>query len=157
MWFDRLIGFFGFKSREAFWSLFKEGIRFCIVGVINTVIFYIIYLLFLYIDVNVYISYIIAFVVATFHSYILGNLFVFKTKHKETGAEISVAAGEGLFKGKRFVKVYVAYGFTIVLGLALVWFDVNILGLTEEIAPLINLFVTTPVNFLINKFWAYKD
>ncbi len=157
MWFDKLIGIFGFKSRESFWSLFKEGIRFCIVGVLNTIIFYIIYLILLKLNVNLYVSYIIAFIVATFHSYILGNLFVFKTKNKQTGAEISVAASEGLFKGKRMIKVYMAYGFTIVLGLALVWFDVNILGIPEEIAPLINLLITTPMNFFINKYWAYKE
>ena len=36
-----------------------------------------------------------------------------------------------------------------------VW--VEIFGIPEVIAPIINLIVTVPINFLTNKYWAYKS
>ena len=39
--------------------------------------------------------------------------------------------------------------------LSFVW--INILGISKYIAPLINLIVSVPVNFFMNKLWAYKS
>lgn len=34
---------------------------------------------------------------------------------------------------------------------------VGIVGVPEEIAPLINIVITTPINFVLNKLWAFKN
>lgn len=156
--FDKLIGKFGFESREQFWQFVGEGIRFCIVGVVNTIVFYAVYLLFLdVLHVNLYVSYILAFIIATFNSYILGNIFVFKKKDAATGKTVSTAKAKGLFDSKRMLRVYLSYGVTLLLGLGLVWVDVNVLDISEKLAPLVNLLITTPTNFFLNKLWAYRD
>ena len=38
----------------------------------------------------------------------------------------------------------------------LLWFWIDACGVSEYVAPIINLLVTVPLNFLLNKFWAFK-
>jgi putative flippase GtrA len=33
---------------------------------------------------------------------------------------------------------------------------VNYLNISEFIAPILNLIITIPLNFLLNKFWAFR-
>lgn len=39
--------------------------------------------------------------------------------------------------------------------LLIVWVD--IFKLNEALGPLINLLITIPLNFLLNKYWAYRS
>ena len=39
--------------------------------------------------------------------------------------------------------------------LSILW--VEIVGLPKLIAPIINLLVSVPINFLLNKFWTFKQ
>ena len=56
------------------------------------------------------------------------------------------------------LKTYLAYGFTgIVLNNTLSWIWIEQFGVSKFIAPLINLIVSIPVNFYINKFWTFKN
>ena len=58
---------------------------------------------------------------------------------------------------KTFVKTFVSYSFTgLILNSALLILWVRILHISEFVAPIINLLVSVPLNFLINKFWAFK-
>ena len=60
--------------------------------------------------------------------------------------------------GKALLKTYMAYGFTgIILNniLSFIWIDK--VGISKFIAPLINLIVSVPLNFIINKLWAFKS
>ena len=58
---------------------------------------------------------------------------------------------------KALLKTYVSYSFTgLFLCTALLVLWVQVLHISEFVAPLINLVVSVPVNFLINKFWAFK-
>jgi putative flippase GtrA len=53
-------------------------------------------------------------------------------------------------------KMYLSYAFTgIILSnvLSYVWIDV--LHISKLIAPLINSAIGVPINFLLNKFWAF--
>jgi putative flippase GtrA len=54
-------------------------------------------------------------------------------------------------------KTYVSYSFTgLFLNSILLILWVKVLGISEYIAPIINLLVSVPLNFIINKFWAFK-
>lgn len=58
---------------------------------------------------------------------------------------------------RTFLKTYISYagtGFVLSNILLILW--VETCNILEIIAPLINLCVTTPINFFINKYWAYK-
>jgi len=58
---------------------------------------------------------------------------------------------------KALFKVYVSYSITglFLMGI-LLYVEESIFGIPHYIATLANLIVTIPINFILNKFWAYK-
>ena len=72
------------------------------------------------------------------------GLYLQKIKKKETW--------------KSLLKVYASYSITgVFLTAILLYIEEELLGIPHYIATLMNLVVTIPINFLLNKFWAYKD
>ena len=57
---------------------------------------------------------------------------------------------------KPLLKTFTAYGSTFILSTVMLYVMVGIFGISEKLAPLINLIFTIPFNFLLNKFWALK-
>lgn len=53
--------------------------------------------------------------------------------------------------------MFIAYGSTYVLSTILLIFWVDILGISQGIAPILNVCVTTPLNFIMNKLWAFNE
>ena len=125
--------------------LFKQFIKFGMVGVLNTMLAYIInngsyYLL----NLNEQISNIIAFIITVFISYILNNKYVFKGN-----------INKNFIKG--LLKVYMSYFITgILITGILLYYEVRVLLIPNYIASLLNLIITVPLNFILNKFWAFK-
>ena len=117
-----------------------EFLKFGIVGGINTVLSYCItnagYYIF---NLHEQICNMVAFIITVFISFILNDKFVFKVKN-----------GKRNFC-KSLLKVYISYSITGLFLTALL-----LLGIPHYIATLINLVITIPLNFLLNKFWAYK-
>lgn len=129
-----------------------QFIKFCIIGASNTLISYflnILVLVFLapYKIVWDYIAgNIVAFLLSVLWSFYWNNRFVFV---QEKGKTRSV--------GKVLLKTYVAYGFTgIILNNILSWVWIDVLGISKYAAPFINLIISVPLNFVINKLWAFK-
>lgn len=121
----------------------KQFIKFGIVGVLNTLIGLGIYYIFIYISVSLYVAGNTAgFIAGVLNSYYWNNKYVF-TKSEE-----------GHFKP--LMKTFAAYGGTFILSTILLIIMVDYLHISEWVAPLINLIITVPLNFLLNKFWAFK-
>lgn len=133
-------------STEAFEKLL-QFIKFGLVGVSNSVISYGTYLILLHFGMHYTPANIIGFTVSVFNSYYWNNRYVFKA---EEGTERGVV--------KTFLKTYISYAGTgIVLSNILLVLWVEVLNIPEAIGPILNLCVTIPVNFLVNKYWAYRD
>ena len=135
------------KKRQTF----KEFLQFGLVGVSNTIISYLLYVvtLLLVSKSGVKFDYIIANIVSwllsVLWSFYWNNKFVFK---KEEGEKRNIWAA--LF------KTYVSYGFTgLILNniLSVVW--VSVLHISKMLAPIINLVISIPINFFMNKLWAF--
>lgn len=60
-------------------------------------------------------------------------------------------------KLKRLGKTYVSYGGTSILSNVLLWIEVAFFSVSKSIAPIVNLLVTIPLNFVINKLWTFKE
>ena len=59
---------------------------------------------------------------------------------------------------KALLKTYISYGVTgIVLNNILSFLWIDVLGISKLIAPMINLIFSVPINFLLNKYWAFKN
>jgi len=136
------------KKRQTF----KEFLQFGLVGVSNTIISYLLYVVTLLIvsKSGVKFDYIIANIVSwllsVLWSFYWNNKFVFK---KEDGEERNIWAA--LF------KTYVSYGFTgLILNniLSVLW--VSVLHISKMLAPIINLVISIPINFFMNKLWAFS-
>ena len=123
-----------------------QFIKFGIVGGINTVLSYGItngcyYLLHL----NEQICNAIAFVTTTFISFMLNSNFVFKEDKEKRSF------------WKSLLKVYASYSITgLFLTAILLYVEEQLIGIPHYIATLMNLVITIPLNFILNKFWAYK-
>ena len=126
------------KKRQTF----KEFLQFGLVGVSNTIISYLLYVvtLLLVSKSGVKFDYIIANIVSWLLSVLWSiywnNKFVFK---KEEGEKRNIWAA--LF------KTYVSYGFTgLILNniLSVLW--VSVLHISKMLAPIINLVISIPIN-----------
>ena len=57
---------------------------------------------------------------------------------------------------KALLKTYVSYGFTgIILNNILLVLWVRVIGINKMLAPIINLIINIPINFFMNKLWAF--
>lgn len=140
-------------SDETF-SAIMQFVKFGIVGVSNTVISYVLYAISLlgfqktgiFGKVDYLAAQIIAFVLSVLWSFYWNNKMVFV---QEEGEKRSVIGA--------LIKTYISYSFTgLFLNSILLVIWVQVFHISEFIAPIINLLISVPVNFIINKFWAFK-
>lgn len=125
-----------------------QFIKFGLVGGVNTFISYGITNIGYYVfKLHAQLCNIIAFVITVFISFLLNNKFVFK---KEKNSE-----KRSFFKS--LLKVYISYSITgLFLTAGLLFIEESLLGIPHYIATLMNLVITIPINFILNKFWAFK-
>lgn len=122
--------------------ILKQFIKFGLVGVSNTLISLGVYYLLYFLGAHYLIANTMGFVISVFNAYYWNNKYVFKK------------AQDGHLKP--FVKTFLAYSTTFLLSTGLLFVLVQCAGVSEIIAPIICLAVTTPINFFVNKFWAFK-
>lgn len=143
-----------FRLKEEQAQGLVQFVKFGIVGLSNTVVSYVIYIvslmLFQKLDVlknsDYLVAQIIAFVLSVLWSFYWNNKYVFTAEESEK---------RNMFQ--TLVKTYISYAFTgLFLNsiLSLLW--VELLHMSKLIAPIINLLVSVPINFFMNKFWAFK-
>lgn len=127
------------------WENLLQFVKFGLVGVLNNLICYGTYLILVALGVHYTPANVIGFSVSVFNSYYWNNKYVFATGNKRIW-------------WKTFLKTYISYAGTgIVLSNILLILWIEIFHVPEFIAPIINLLFTIPVNYLLNKIWAYKS
>lgn len=137
-----LLNLFNKEWTEEQWQSFFQFVKFCLVGVSNTAISLGVYYIFLMIDPDLYIiGNAAGFVISVLNSYFWNSRFVFDKKDE---------------KGKTIVKTFAAYGTNLLLGTILLYLFVDILHISEYLAPLLNLVITVPLNYVLNKKWVMK-
>lgn len=125
---------------------FLQFIKFGIVGVSNTAVYYIFYSGLVYIKVSYLLANIVAAIVSILNSYFWNNRYVFKMEKNEKRNIWGT-----------LIKTFLAYAGTwLVLSNIILVFFVEIIRVSEYIAPIFVLFITVPLNFVINKVWAFK-
>lgn len=133
---------------------FMQFVKFGIVGLSNTVLSYVLYvvslLLFRKLEIlpnNGYlVAQAIAFVISVLWSFYWNNKLVF-----------TLQEGEERSLWKALIKTFVSYSFTgLFLNSILLLLWVEVMHVSEFIAPIINLLISVPLNFIINKLWAFR-
>ena len=148
-----------------------QFIKFGIVGLTNTLISQVIYMFVVWLGGHYLVASIVAFIISVLNAFFWQNKVVFKEDEEK----------EHRVWWKVLLKTYAAYAFTGLLLnnlLLVMWIDlikieqftppltglINGWGigidnhdLAVDIAPILNIFVNVPINFVINKFWAYRQ
>ncbi len=120
-----------------------QFIKFGFIGASNTLISTAVYYLFVWVDPKLYfIGNVVGWVVSVFNSFFWNNRFVFRDSQ--------------FFWWQKLIRAYIAYGGSFIVGSILLALQVQVLGISEWIAPWINMVITIPLNFVLNKFWAFK-
>ena len=161
-----------------------QFIRFGLVGIVNTLIDYGVYALWIHFFGDLFeesylVGQVLGFTCGTLNAYFMNGRFVFsgdedkKQKHAagqvqgftcskvnacSMNGKLVFASGKDKHQKKhvgRLVRCFTGYGATCLLAAFLLWVWVSRVGIDEHIAKLINLCVTVPLNFVINKFWTY--
>lgn len=149
---DFLLRIIHLKVSEKNIDILVQFIKFGIVGVTNVLVNYVVNVMVLLMLKNYQLAYdyvignIVGFLISVFWSFCWNNRFVFV---QETGKKRSI--------WKTLIKTYISYGFTgFVLNVILSYIWIDLFEISKFIAPLINSVVSVPINFIINKKWAFK-
>lgn len=135
---------FNFKKNGSNYigTIFKQFIGFGIVGIFNTIISLGIYYSLIYIGIHYILANSIGFFISVLNAFYWNNKFVFKKTQEGTV--------------KPLIKTFIVYGSTFILSTVLLYIMIEYVKISQIIAPIINLIITIPLNFVLNKFWAFK-
>lgn len=135
-----------------FSRLVKQFIKFGIVGISNTLIslsvtygfIFLSHEIKLAIDENwlIFTSSFVGFIVSVLNSYYWNNKYVFQ---KTNAGNL-----------KPLLKSYICYGTTWMLSYFLTFIFADLMCISIILVPILSLIITIPLNFLMNKFWAFK-
>ena len=159
-------------SNSGKWAAIWQFIKFGMVGAMNTVVSYAVYSVCYYgLKTNVHIANIMGFIISVLNAFFWQSKFVFKESEE----------GEHRIWWQVLIKTYISYSFSGLfltellllfwlnvinlgqyLGTAAAWignFGITMTGydLAVSVAPFLNMVITVPINFLVNKFWAYRQ
>jgi len=120
--------------------------KFVAVGLLNTAITYAIYFSLVYMGVHYLIASTTAFVLSVLNAFFWNHKFVFKD---ESGGRRNIL--------RALVKTYASYAFSgFVVTNIMLYILIDVLGVSKYIAPFFCLLVTVPLNYILNKLWAFK-
>ena len=118
-----------------------QFIKFGIVGLSNTAIGLGSYYLFLWLGWHYMLANVMSWIISVFNAFYWNRKYVF---------------GTGSSWLRALFRTYVSYGFSFVIGAFVLYVLVEWGGISDVIAPLLVLVITIPLNFVLNKFWAFK-
>ena len=131
-----------FKGKKSLIQFIKFGI----VGISNTILGLSIYYLFIWINKDLYqVGNVVGWLISVAWSCYWNNKFVFT--QEKNGWKLLL---------KRLGKSYISYGVSLLLSIILLYIQIETLKWSERIAPLVNLLITIPLNFIMNKFWTFR-
>jgi putative flippase GtrA len=122
-------------------EIIVQFIKFGIVGLSNTFIGLGTYYFFLWLGWYYIFANVMSWVISVLNSFFWNRRFVFKSNQSWYII---------------LCRTYVSYGFSFVLGTAVLFILVEFCNISNIMAPLLVLIITIPLNFLLNKFWAFK-
>ena len=123
-----------------------QFLKFSIVGLSNTIVSYLVYAALLFIGVNYIFANIVSYFAGVINSFYWNNKYVFDNERSDLSSLIS-----------SFSKLLASSAFTgLIINNILLYFWVSVLGISSILGPLLNLFVTYPLNYILSKYWAFK-
>jgi len=142
----RILSLLNARNKKELFQLLIQFLKFGLVGLSNTAVSMAVYYLFLWINSDWYmLGSILGTILSIANAFFWNDRFVF-TGNKQDVKSVLI----------RLIKTYISYGGTSILSNVLLWIEVSVFGIGKVIAPIVNLIVTIPLNFLINKLWTFQ-
>ena len=127
-------------------ELGKQFISFGIIGGLNAFLSLAIYWCCVGMGIHYFFANAIGFIITVAISYVLNNFFTFR----DEGQKIE-------WSMRMLLKAYASYFTTgILINSILLWVWNGVVGINENLSPILNLIVTVPLNFILNKIWVYN-
>jgi len=128
-----------FATRESL----KQFIQFSLVGASNVIVMLITaWAFFYFFNANVYVGNTAGFITSVLNAYYWNLVWVFK--HQKVD------------KRTALLKFFATYIFTYIFSMFLSFLFVDVIGGNKYFSPFINTAITTPINFLLSKFWTFQ-
>lgn len=142
-----LLGLFKIEVNPQRVDDFIQFFKFGLVGLTNTFISYVVYFILIRFGCYYLIASVIGFMASILNAFYWNNKYVFK---ENAGQQRSIITA--------FIKTLISYAGTgLILANLLLFLWVDILSIPDYIGPILNLLVTIPLNFILNKLWAFKE
>lgn len=143
---NKLYALLHIKDKSELKPLVIQFIKFGIVGLSNTLVSLAVYYLFVWLSPSLYMwGNAVGWAVSVLNAFYWGNRVVFQNE-SNTKKELLM----------RLLKSYVSYGGTFLLSTLILWLEVQYWGVSEWLAPIVNLLITIPLNFIISKVWTFR-
>lgn len=123
-------------------KLLQQFIKFGLVGCINTVTSLAIYYLLIFLNVQYLLASVAGYIFSSIVGFILNKFWVFQAKNTKTIQET--------------IRYYIVYGCALLINLGMMYLQIDVLMISDKIAPLITLCVTVPFNFIMSKLWVFR-
>lgn len=162
-------------NKSGLLAVFIQFIKFGLVGVSNTVVSGVIYFLFnsVFFPGVWLLASIVSWVISVLNAYLWQNIFVFKQEEDK----------QQRVWWRTLIKTYMSYAFTgLFLNNVLLWIWTDVINISQycggiidffagihigflgdpatfssNMGWIINMIISIPLNFVINKFWAYRQ
>lgn len=121
-----------------------QFVKFGFVGISNTAISLITYYVLVWLGCSYILANTAGFLLSVVNAFYWNNKYVFTNKTENSMV-------------KAFGKVFFSYLGSFCISTVLITVMVEILHISEYIAPILRLVVTVPINFVVNKLWAFRD
>lgn len=128
------------------WKDIIQFLKFCAVGLTNTIIGYVVYSACVYFGMHYLLANVVGFIVSVINAFYWSNKYVFKKESNEYRNNYT-----------SFIKTILSYASTgIILNSIMLWLLIDEIHISEYIAPIIILLITVPTNYIMNKYWSFR-
>jgi len=132
-------------------NAFIQFIKFCFVGASNVILYYFTYVFclhtlrkyLLFSKADYIVAQIAGFLISVFWTYTINRKYVFSDSNDSYFVSL--------------ITFYITYSFTGLIMNPLLLYLWKRVGISEYIAPLINVIFNTPVNYFISKVWTFRS
>ena len=123
-----------------------QFLLFVLVGCSSAFISFGIYSVLVFLGGHYVVSNAFAFVLSVLNSFLWNRNFVFKKNSNERRSELGT-----------LLKTFIVYGFTgLLLQSFLLFLFIDCFSVSKYFSQILCIAINMPLNFLLNKFWAYK-
>lgn len=121
-------------------SRYSQFLRFCMVGVVNTLISVVIFNILIYFGVHYLIATILGYVAGLINGYVSSSKFVFKEDVNKNTA----------------IKFVIVYMSALLINLALMYVMVDMGKIHPSLGQIAVTVFNVVYNFILNKIWTFK-